>query len=484
MNLSKILLWKWMLAVFLAAAGFLLLSHGSSLSQYFFDEDDFAYVSVAMDSSLPDYIFSREYLVQEFPRPVTHLYFWLIAGIAGQASWPFFLMNLLLYAGSTALVFRLLYRISGSVAIGLLTGAFYLFSPCAADNLFWVAAGATGFLSGFLLLLTANIYVSSDYESRFKPKLMAWIAALLAMGSKESALSIPLVITLLDYLMNRTGTGRWKRLLPFYIIAALMALNVVAVQLSYSNDANFTRYGLSWMILRNLLHYILYPLVAVFPPDAGRYTVLKMVIYPVLWISPVFLGSRTSRKLLTAGILWVIITSLPYLPWSMGFQGLLPEVCDIPSRYFNLPSIGAAVIAAGFIWMLHEKWGKVTSIAGSCILILPLLITGVGLTRERAEPMLDGGYTAECLVEIMLDCWNGSDHFYVGSFGFRPFRIGCYNRMYFHGKLIQLQEFPAGVPAGTMMLTGPKTRPKVFVFNGTAWYEERAYESCVRSEEP
>ena len=484
MNLSKIPIWKLILAVFLAAAGYLLLFHGSSLSHYFFDEDDFAYVSIAMDRGLPDYIFSREYLVQEFPRPVTHLYFWLVARVAGQASWPFFLMNLFLYAGSTVLVFRLLYGLYGSVVIGLLTGAFYLFSPCATDNLFWAAAGATGFLSGFLMLLTVNIYISSDYKSGYRLKLLAWIVALLAMGSKESALVIPLVITLLDFALNRTGTERWKRLLPFYVIASLMALNVVIVQLSYSNSANFTRYGLSWMILRNLLHFILYPLVAVFPPDPGRYTVLKMVIYPILWISPIFLGTKMSRKLLAMGILWIVITSLSFLPWSMAFQGLLPQVCDIPSRYFNLPSIGAGMIAAGFIWMLHRKWGRVVSAAGSCLLLVPLLITGVGLTREKAEPMVDGGYTAECLVDTMLYCWNGHDDFYVGSFGFRPFRIGCYNRMYFDGRLIQMQDFPVGVPAGTMMLRGPKTRPRLFIFNGSSWYEERTFESCVRSDEP
>ena len=63
------------------------------------------------------------------------------------------------------------------------------------------------------------------------------------------------------------------------------------------------------------------------------------------------------------------------------------------------------------------------------------------------------------------------------------FRIDCYNRMYFHGKLIQIQDFPVGVPAGTMMLRGPKTQPTLFVFNGHTWFEERTFESCVRAEE-
>lgn len=53
-----------MLGGFVLAAGFLLLSYSSVLSQYFWDEDDFAYVSNAINENSPAYILNSEFYVR------------------------------------------------------------------------------------------------------------------------------------------------------------------------------------------------------------------------------------------------------------------------------------------------------------------------------------------------------------------------------------------------------------------------------------
>lgn len=478
MRTTKRTLVIWQVSVFLFSAAFLLLAYGSVLSHFFWDEDDFTYVSVAVDHDAPTYILDRSFYVQMFPRPVTHLYFWVISLISGTAPWPYFLANLLLYAGSAVLVLRLVGRMTGIAAVGAAAALLYLLSPCAADNLYWVAAGATGFLSGFLILLTADLFMRSDYRSRFRIRMLALVVALLAMGAKESAFSLPILLTVLDFTSGRGREGRLKRLLPFYLLGAVFVLNVVLVQLSYPDDANFTRYGLSWMILRNLMHFLLYPLVAVMPPHTGEYTAFKMILYPLLWLSTLFLGSRGARRLVLQGFLWIVTVSLPFLPWTMGFQGFLPRLCDIPSRYFNLPSIGAAFLMAGLVMMLRERAGRTAAWAAAGILSVALGTGGVLWTREAVEPMVEGASTARCLLDAALSCWDGSSTLYIGAFGFRSQRIDSYNRMYFDGNLVQCQPFPGIARSGDRMFVGPKTSPVLYVFHGGTWRVERTFRNC------
>lgn len=482
MGLSGVSMKVWMAAGFVIAAGFLAVTYSSAFSQYLWDEDDFVYVSMAVHADSPAYIFQRESNVQEFPRPFTHLYLWLIALVSGTAVWPYFLSNLLLYAASSVLLFRMVHRLSGNLHAGLVAGAFYLLSPCATDNLYWAAAGATGFLSGFLLLLTVNLYMASQGERKARYRVLAFLAAVLAMGAKESALSLPLLLTVVEVTGNGGRKGWLKRLLPFYILGLVFAVNVLLVQLSYQNEANLTRYGLSWMIPRNLLHYYIYPLVGAMPPDAGEYTLLKMLVYPAVWIAPAVMGSSRTRKLLLQGSLWTGVSSLPFLPWVMNFQGFLPRVCDIPSRYFNIPSMGAAMITGGLVLMLRERFRKPAASLAMAVLLLLTGYAGITWTRENVRVMRFNSDTTSCLARLLRNCWDGTGTLYVCYFGFYETRIESYNRMYFDGHLVQVDSFPGNAAEGDNLLSGPKTDPDLWTFQGGEWRFSRSFPSCVDPE--
>ncbi len=372
---------------------------------------------------------------------------------------------------------------SGNLTAGLIAGVFYLISPCATDSLYWLAAGATGFLSGFFILLTANIYIQARRSTGRRLCIFAWFTAVLAMGSKESALSLPLLLTLLEFSESESRKGWFRRLLPFYLIAFLFVLNVALIQLSYPNDGNFSRYGLSWMIPRNLLHYFIYPLAGAMPPNIGEYTLIKLIVYPVMWILPLFLGSERAKKLTLLGFGWIGISSLPFLSWIMDFEGFLPRVCDIPSRYFNIPSMGASMVVCGFCLMLHDRFRKTISIITAVLILVFMVFTSVQWTHKKVQPIVHSAETEACLVDIALSSWNGANCLYIGAFGLSEFRIDCYNKMYFHGSLIQVDPFPLDAPAGARMLCGPAATPRLYIFDGNRWSVERSFDSCARTTE-
>lgn len=475
--------WVWIVAVFVLATGFLLAFHSDALSTYFWDEDDLVYVSMAYGSNLPDYIFSNESLVQYFPRPTTHLYCWLIASLAGNTVWPYFLSNILLLSGSTALLFFLSRKLFGSISAGLLIGFFFLLSPCATDNVYWFAAGATGYLSSFLILFALTLYHKARSGTKNKNKFLAmagaYVAAILAMGAKEAAVSLPLLLTLIELNGDLPVKDRLKNLLPFYGLAAAYGLYVILVQISFPEDGNFNKYGLDWIILRNLLHSFTYPLVGVLPPMAGEYNVLKLIVYPILWISPLIFGSKKTRSIVLFGLVWILLSSLPYLPWKVGLTGFFPKVCDIQSRYFDLPSAGAAIVMFGFFRMLLKMIRKEIVFTLAVIFAVTISLSGVELIKEKAEPMLIRSETRLRLLNVLRTSWNGTNLFYVGYFGFQQSTIDAYNRLYFNGNLIMLDGIPQGVPEGTRMLTGPVSTPVLLEFNGHNWLVKHRYESCI-----
>ncbi len=473
--------WIWITVGLIFAVGFLLASHSKALSTYFWDEDDLVYVSMACSSNLPDYIFNRDALVQHFPRPTTHLYSWLIASMAGNTIWPYFLANMLLLCGSTLLLFRLSRKLIGSLTAGLFVGVFYLICPCATDNVYWFAAGATGYLSTLLIFATANFYLDARIEEKNRFRLMglAYITAVLALGAKEAAVSLPLLLTLIEFTGKLPRKNRYKSLLPFYGIAAAYSVFVILTQLSFQDGANFSKYGLDWIILRNLLHFFTYPLVGALPPMAGEYNVLKLIIYPILWISPLIFGSKKTKRIVLFGLSWMFLSSLPYLPWKMGFTEFFPKACDISSRYFDLPSAGTAFVVFGFFRMLLRKIRKEAVYGLAVLFAVAIALTGAELTKEKAEPMLLRADTRYRLMNVLTSSWNRAGVFYVGYFGFHQSTIDAYNLMYFNGNLIMLDGTPQGVPAGTQMLVGPVSTPVLLEFDGHSWLVKHRYESCV-----
>jgi len=232
------------------------------------------------------------------------------------------------------------------------------------------------------------------------------------------------------------------------------------------------------MILRNLMHYIIYPLIGALPPSVGEYTLLKMIIYPLLWAAPFVFGSRKVKRFAFFGLIWIVMTSLPYLPWIMGVQGFFPRICDIPSRYFNLPSMGAAMVMVSFIWMLWKKWGRRTAIPALILLTVTLTMFSVEWVRRETRRFVRNGIVTELLLNVMKDSYSPGRILYVGSFGFRPSRIASYNIMYFDGNLVQCQPFPQNVPEGTRLLCGPNTSPVLFYLENGNWTLQRRYDDC------
>lgn len=135
-------------------------------------------------------------------RPVTSVTLATDWRLGGGRPGLFHAVNLLLHAGVTVLLFFLLRRIAGRPGLALATASLFAVHPLHTEAVAWISGRAELLAAGFSL---AAVLLSIDRRSS-----LAWLtplAVLLAVGSKESAAALPVLL-----LFTRWGiTARERR---------------------------------------------------------------------------------------------------------------------------------------------------------------------------------------------------------------------------------------------------------------------------------
>ncbi len=136
-------------------------------------------------------------------RPLLNLTWAINYALGGLTPWPFHLGNVLIHAINAALVaslFAWMARRSRRVdsRAALLGACLFAATPMAAETVAYVSSRSTALAALFVLLSLRLAAVSLETGSR--ACLAASLSAfLLALGSKEEAAALPLLLLLLDY---------------------------------------------------------------------------------------------------------------------------------------------------------------------------------------------------------------------------------------------------------------------------------------------
>jgi Tfp pilus assembly protein PilF len=214
--------------------------------------------------------------------PVSYMAWGAVAAIARRAADPrgttlnpayFHALNLTLHLLSAVGVFVLLRRILPRVTpiAAALGAAVFALHPLQVEAVAWAGDGMYAVLSGALSIWALCVYVSfaRAADSRRRRWTCASVATLLfalAMLSKPSAISVPLIAIVIDLLLLRRD---WRRVLPLPI-AWGAAGGVFILISSRLQESAYIQVPLAWR-----------PLVAL---DAIGFYLAK-VLAP-LWLSP------------------------------------------------------------------------------------------------------------------------------------------------------------------------------------------------------
>jgi Flp pilus assembly protein TadD len=397
---------SWLLAAFV---GFLaLFVYWPAIHCGFINFDDDLYVTanahVQNGLTLANLKWAFVNLVASNWHPLTILSHMLDCQLFGLTPWWPHLVNILLHALNSILVFVLLMRLTGAAWRSAFVAALFAVHPFHVESVVWISE-RKDVLSGFFGLLSLIFYaryaqtrprfenqtaVEAPMPSDRHPLICYWLALLflgLGLMSKAMLVTWPCVMLLLDYWpLRRFKPGRIKHLvlekIPFFVLVLATAIITLAVQQHAGAVATATQLSPAMRVENALISYCRYlgmflcPVnLAVFYPLPSHWAWFLVLPATVLLfaISALVLWPREKYPFLTVGWYWFLGTLLPVI-------GLV-QVGDqaLADRYMYLPSLGLLI---SLVWSANEltcRWKEqmlILSVAGTVIVFIGITMTG------------------------------------------------------------------------------------------------------------
>ena len=289
-------------------------------------------------------------------RPVLYATFLIDRSLYGLNPVGYHLLNLLLHLGSGLLVYRILTSAvpDEAATIPFWTALLFLVHPIATETVTYISGRASGLMT-FFYLLALYLYIRASRQSNGGRRLYlsgALASFLLAIGSKETAVTFPLVLLLWDWLITgKRGSDIHATVvsnhLPFWIVLLL------AAAWAWSHPRYPALAEFSFTIrpfgehLLSELHATAYVLLLLFSPWNQNFDhdlpvfhsltqwplPLDLLLICVLLAAAVLLARRL--PLASFGLAWFFIQLLP--------TSVIPRNDLLSERNLYLPVIGLLV---------------------------------------------------------------------------------------------------------------------------------------------
>jgi protein O-mannosyl-transferase len=236
----------------------------------FLDFDDSQYVTknihVSTGLKLGNIVWAFTTFYAANWHPLTWLSHMMDCQLFGLNSGSQHLVNVALHAANVLLLFLLLQRATGAVWRSFFVAALFAVHPLNVETVAWVAERKS-LLSAFFSLLTIAAY--GWYVSRpgWKKYLLVLVAFSLALMSKPMAVSLPLVLLLLDYwplqrYEDLPFRSKWVRLSleksPLFLMSAASSVVTIVAQRSSGSVVDTSALPLSVRMGNAFVSYVAY----------------------------------------------------------------------------------------------------------------------------------------------------------------------------------------------------------------------------------
>lgn len=392
--------------------------------------------SIRRLDSLPA-LLSKPFL-NVYYRPVVMLSFALEYAVYGLRPWGFHLTNLLLHAANAVLIFLLLDRITRHRRTALIAALLFAVHP--ANKAVITINDRTGLFAAFFFVSALILYIEHRRAEGGMRAALLYAASciLFALGlfSKEEALTLPLILVLVDSLIlvkerSLSYASRAARYLPFFfLIVFYFWIRGLVVDADIGIVEAFMVEPASRLmtvpsILFDYLLTLLMPVRINYDP---RIPLAASIFEPGILI-PILLLAATACAIpvlalkanLKAGkeafgALWYFVAFVPMC----NIVPIYPDVAQVelttPVRYLYLPSVGAFLVAALVFERLMGALGegragrvrKAAALAFCCVIFLFSL-----LSINRNTLWKDEALFYQSVIELQPE--NHKMHFNLGT---------------------------------------------------------------------
>jgi len=262
--------------------------------------------------------------------------------------------NLLLHLVNCLLVFWLIFSLVKDINIAFLVGLFFGIHPVHVEPVAW-ASGRKTLLYSLFFLGSLIAYIYYKEKRNFNYYFLALILFIFSLLSKVTAVTLPLILILLDYfhINERISWSTLKYKIPFFILSIILGIIGLSAYPEIKNlmdePSFYSRITLPLYILFFHITKTIVPLNLSIIYQFKE----KIVFYFLPVIVSVFLISfkylKEQRKLIFFGSLFFLINLLPVLRIlnKMGFSTITSD------RYNYLPSIG--LIFVGVVLIINFR---------------------------------------------------------------------------------------------------------------------------------
>ena len=350
----------------------------------FFALDDFIWLQSASNPSPGDYFkdafsFPLGTLFDAptpFWRPLVDTYFFVAWRTWEDNPVPYHAVNLGLHLVTAALVGVLAKELTKTNLIAAAVAVLFLVFPAYDFAVTWISS-VTELLATTFYMLTLVLFLRHQQTGRPILFALALASFLLALLSKESSVTAPLVMLLLALSIG-SPTSRQeivrigRKVSPFFLLGAAYFLFLFWQEYRSSADAGFYRFG--WHVLENVWSYLKVLTLPV-SPDRGDWV---EALRP--WTAAAFLAGSillfVRREVLgVALVMWVFLALLPYSFFPAGIE----------SRYTYLASIPFTLLITYLAWMAIRRTpeGAVRQAAAAIFLTLFAMVVVLAAFETR-----------------------------------------------------------------------------------------------------
>ena len=322
--------------------------------------------------------------------PLTWISHMIDCQLFGTNAGRHLLVNALIHAANTLLIFWFLLRSTHVRWPSALVAALFALHPLHVESVAW-ASERKDTLSTFFGLLSLIAYVR--YAGAPSIRRYAWVAITLALGllAKPMLVTWPFVMLLLDYWplrrFQRSKVGsQWSVVrglvvekIPLFALAAASAIMTLIAQSRGGAVRTFAHDPVTLRLSNALVSYAKYLMLTFWPNDLAVYYPFAGIAawqiigaaFLLIGVTALCLSQRTVRLYLIVGWLWFLGTLVPVI----GLVQVGGQV--MADRYFYIPSIGLFIAIVFGLADIAGRW-RVTpllsaGIAAGILLILAIL---------------------------------------------------------------------------------------------------------------
>lgn len=299
--------------------------------------------------------------------------------------WPYRLQNIILRIATVCLLCVLLSNLFQGRLFAGIAAALFAVHPLLVEPVAFLSA-RTDLLQGFLTLAAILLAFPKEDRRSVSREACSCICFILALLSKESAISTPVLLLITAY-FQESGIRKIQRVFLIQIGIAcgylLLRIAIVGSAIPLPEEAEGATVGFL-LAGKTFLYYFRalflpvhlsgdygFPVreVAILRAEGGTGLLLITGLLVLAWIM------RKKSPVLTGGILWLIISFIPV-------SGIIPIPQFQADRYMYIPMIGWAIPAAlGLEYVSGLKTGGWSDAIRSVPVVVVALLAVISMVR-------------------------------------------------------------------------------------------------------